>query len=149
MNILRTAIASERSGRRLMRRGPKPVGPAAAEVEKLCGYKPKKYKDFRELLDTERPEVAIVATPDHWHPLITIDALKHGAHVYVEKPIGHTIMEGRAMVNAARKHDRVVQVGTHRRVSPQPLAHKFSRTAKPEKSAWSAPSFIMGVVRDG
>ncbi|MBI4327986.1 MAG: Gfo/Idh/MocA family oxidoreductase, partial [Chloroflexi bacterium] len=85
-------------------------------------------------LDTERTEVAIVATPDHWHPLITIDALKHGAHAYVEKPIGHTIMEGRAMVNAARKYDRVVQVGTHRRVSPHNLsAHKFLKDGKAGK----------------
>ena len=135
MNILRTAIASGTIRVvALCDVDQNQLDPAAAEVEKLCGYKPKKYKDFRELLDTERPEVAIVATPDHWHPLITIDALKHGAHVYVEKPIGHTIMEGRAMVNAARKHDRVVQVGTHRRVSPHNLsAHKFLKDGKAGK----------------
>jgi predicted dehydrogenase len=69
-------------------------------------------------LDREKPEIVIVATPDHWHALPTIAALKAGAHVYLEKPIGHTINEGRAMVKAARQQDRVVQVGTHRRVSP-------------------------------
>ncbi len=94
------------------------LDPAASEVERLSGDKPRKYKDYRELLDREKPEIAIVATADHWHPLITIAAVKAGAHVYVEKPIGHTIMEGRAMVNAARAAGRVVQVGTHRRVSP-------------------------------
>jgi predicted dehydrogenase len=94
------------------------LDPAAEKMEKLTGEKPKKYKDYRELLQKEKPDIAIVATPDHWHPLCTIAAVKAGAHVYVEKPIGHTIMEGRAMVNAARAAGRVVQVGTHRRVSP-------------------------------
>lgn len=91
---------------------------AQTEVEKLIGDKPVRYTDYRELLDKEKPEIAIVATPDHWHALIMIAAVKAGAHVYVEKPIGHTIKEGRAMVNAARATGKVVQVGTHRRVSP-------------------------------
>jgi len=104
------------------------LDPAAEKVEKLTGDKPKKYKDYRELLDKEKPEIAIVATPDHWHPLITIAAVKAGAHVYVEKPISHTIMEGRAMVNAARAANRVVQVGTHRRISPHNVSGmKFLR----------------------
>src|SRR5206468_12160507 len=60
----------------------------------------------------------ILTTPDHWHPLVMIAAVKAGAHVYVENPIGHTIREGRAMVNAARAAGKIVQVGTHRRVSP-------------------------------
>lgn len=92
--------------------------PAAEEIEALSGDKPNRYKDYRELLDQEKPEIAIVATPDHWHALITIAAVKAGADVYVEKPIGHTIYEGRAMVKAARDTGRVVQVGTHRRLSP-------------------------------
>ncbi|MHC4403838.1 MAG: Gfo/Idh/MocA family protein, partial [Planctomycetota bacterium] len=62
----------------------------------------------------------------HWHPLVTIAACKAGAHVYVEKPIGHTVYEGRAMVKAARDNDRVVQIGTHRRASPHNIsAMKF------------------------
>ncbi len=91
---------------------------AAAEIEKLSGDKPKIYKDYRELIATEKPEIVINATPDHWHALITIEAVKNGAHVYVEKPISHTINEGKAMVAAARKYGKTVQVGTHRRVSP-------------------------------
>lgn len=91
---------------------------AAAKVTQTSGDTPKKYRDFRELLEKEKPEIAIVGSPDHWHCLHTIAAVKAGAHVYVEKPIGHTIREGRAMVQAARAHGRVVQVGTHRRVSP-------------------------------
>lgn len=94
------------------------LNPAAAEIEKLTPDRPRRYKDYRDLLQKEKPEIAIVATPDHWHPLITIAAVQAGAHVYVEKPVGHTIREGRAMVRAAREAGRVVQVGTHRRVSP-------------------------------
>ena len=103
----------------------------AERVTKESGAIPRKYKDFREMLKEEYPDVVIVATPDHWHPLITIEAVKHGAHVYVEKPISHTINEGRAMVNAARKYLRVVQVGTHRRVSPHCIsARNFIRDGK-------------------
>lgn len=97
---------------------------AMSEARSLAGAdaRPKGYKDYRDMLEAEKPEIVIVATPDHWHPLATIDAVKAGAHVYVEKPIGHTIKEGRAMVNAARAADRVVQVGTHRRVSPHNIS---------------------------
>jgi predicted dehydrogenase len=91
---------------------------AASEVASLTGLAPRTYGDFRELLEREKPGIVIVATPDHWHPLITIAAVAAGAHVYVEKPVGHTLREGRAMVDAARAAGRVVQVGTHRRVSP-------------------------------
>jgi predicted dehydrogenase len=132
MNILREAIRAGQSkvvamcdvDRRLL-------GPAAADVEKMTGATPKKYGDYRELLDKEKPEIVIVATPDHWHPLQTIAAVQAGAHVYVEKPISHTIKEGRAMVNAARATGRVVQVGTHRRVSPHNVAgREFIRSGK-------------------
>jgi predicted dehydrogenase len=93
--------------------------------------RPREYKDYRELLAREKPEIVIVATPDHWHALPTIAAVKAGAHVYVEKPIGHTIAEGRAMLNAARAAGRVVQVGTHRRASPHTIAARdFIRSGK-------------------
>ena len=91
---------------------------AAEQVEDMSGDKPKTYKDFRELLDKEEIEIAIIATPDHWHALNTIAAIDSGAHVLVEKPTGHTIKESRAMLNAARAANRVVQVGLHRRVGP-------------------------------
>ena len=110
------------------------LDPAVIEIERLSGDKPKKYKDYRELLDREKPQIAIVATADHWHPLVTIAAVKAGAHVYVEKPIAHTIMEGRAMVNAARAAGRVVQIGTHRRVSPHNVSGmKFLKEGKAGK----------------
>jgi predicted dehydrogenase len=94
----------------------------AERARKEAGSSPALFGDFRELLEKTKPEIAIVATPDHWHPLITIAAVKAGAHVYVEKPIAHTILEGIAMVKAARDTGRVVQVGTHRRVSPHNIA---------------------------
>jgi len=91
---------------------------AADQVKGLNGDAPKVYGDFRELLEKEKPEIVIIATPDHWHALITIAALKAGAHVFVEKPTGHTVQESRAMLNAAKDSGKVVQVGLHRRIGP-------------------------------
>ncbi len=135
MNILREAIQSgECQTVALCDVDDNQLDPALREVEKMTGDKPKRYKDYRELIDKEKPEVVIVGTPDHWHPLVTIAAIGAGAHVYVEKPVGHTIAEGRAMVRAARDADRVVQVGTHRRVSPHNVAGmKFLKDGKAGK----------------
>lgn len=119
MNILRCAMkAGEAQVVALCDVDKAQVRKAADEVNKLSSDRPKLYGDFRELLATEKPDIVIVATPDHWHPLIAIAAMQAGAHVYVEKPIGHTINEGKAMVRVARQTGRVCQVGTHRRVSP-------------------------------
>src|SRR5436305_9543563 len=74
-------------------------------------------KDFRTLLDRKDIDAVVIATPDHWHAIQMILACKAGKDVYVEKPLSITIEEGRAMVEAARKYDRIVQVGTHRRSS--------------------------------
>ncbi len=90
----------------------------ADHVKDKSGDEPKKYRDYRDLLDREKPEIVIVATPDHWHALATIAAVKAGAHVFVEKPTGHTIGESKAMLRAARASGRVVQVGLHRRIGP-------------------------------
>ncbi len=123
MNILRAALAHGRSRVvALADADANQLDPAVAEVERLTGTRPAGFRDYRELLAQTRPEVVIVATPDHWHALNTIAAIESGAHVYVEKPIGHTIDEGKAMVSAARRHGRVVQVGTHRRVSPHNIS---------------------------
>jgi len=91
---------------------------AAEQVTDLNGDKPKTYNDFRELLEKEKPEIVLIATPDHWHALQTIAAVKAGAHVFVEKPTGHTVNESRAMLRASRDSGRVVQVGLHRRIGP-------------------------------
>ena len=123
MNILRYAIAAGSSKVvALCDVDKKQLDGAMEEVNKLCNDKPKTYNDYRELLQKEKPDIVIVATPDHWHPLITIAAVKAGAHVYVEKPIGHTIGEGIAMVKAAKETGKVVQVGLHRHISPHNIS---------------------------
>jgi len=73
------------------------------------------YKDFRKLLERKDIDAVIVTTPDHWHAIPTIMACQAGKDVYVEKPLALTIKEGRAMVNAARKYQRVVQTGSQQR----------------------------------
>lgn len=114
----------------------------AETVRKLNGDNPKLYRDYRELLSKEKPEIVIVATPDHWHPLIAIAAMEAGAHVYVEKPICHTINEGKAMVKAARNTQRMVQVGTHRRASPHNVSGmEFLKSGKAGKIA-SVRAFV-------
>ena len=73
------------------------------------------YRDYRELLDRKDIDAVIIASPDHWHAVQTVHACEAGKHVYVEKPASCTIAEGQAMVAAARKHNRVVQVGSQAR----------------------------------
>ena len=73
------------------------------------------YPDFRELIAADDVDAVLIATPDHWHAYMTIEACKAGKDVYVEKPISVTVHEGQMMVKAARKYDRVVQVGTQQR----------------------------------
>lgn len=91
---------------------------AARLVEAKRGHRPDRVRDFRRVL--ERPEVdaLIVATPDHWHALPTVLACQAGKDVYVEKPLALTISEGRAMVEAARRHRRICQMGAQRLSSP-------------------------------
>ncbi len=104
---------------------------AAEKVSSLSSDKPNIYKDVRELLAKEQIEIAIIASPDHWHALHAIDAIAAGAHVFVEKPTGHTILESRAMLNAARANNRTVQVGLHRRIGPHYQSGlKFLREGK-------------------
>jgi predicted dehydrogenase len=80
--------------------------------------KPKQYGDYRKMLADGKFDVVLVGTPDHWHALPMIAAVEAGADVYVQKPISIDVAEGRAMLAAARKHKRVVQVGTQRRSTP-------------------------------
>ncbi len=86
------------------------------EAEKIGG-KLDRYTDYRKVLERDDIDAVLVASPDHWHALMTIDACNAGKDVYVEKPMAFTIHEGRKMVEAARRNKRVVQVGTHRRSS--------------------------------
>jgi predicted dehydrogenase len=74
--------------------------------------KPDTVKDFRRVLDRKDVHVVLIATPDHWHALPTVLACQAGKDVYVEKPLAKTIEEGRAMLEASRRHERVVQMGS-------------------------------------
>ena len=85
---------------------------------------PQLYKDYRKLLMEQKPDIVLIGTPDHWHALQTIDAIKAGAHVYVQKPISVDVLEGEAMLAAARKYNRVVQVGMQRRSTPHLMEAK-------------------------
>ncbi len=75
----------------------------------------KGYGDYRRMLEDKSIQVVVVATPDHWHAQMTIDAVEAGKDVYVEKPLAHTIEDGFRMIEAVRRTRRVVQVGTQRR----------------------------------
>ena len=83
----------------------------------------------------------MIATPDHWHAIQMIAACKAGKDVYVEKPLSMTIGEGRRMVDAARKNDRIVQVGTHRAVVGDVRASspRWCTRARSARSPWPAP----------
>jgi predicted dehydrogenase len=79
---------------------------------------PRTYSDYREMLKERDLDIVIIVTPDHWHALAMIDAVKSGADVWVQKPISVDVVEGQAMLAAARKYQRVVQVGLQRRSTP-------------------------------
>ena len=82
------------------------------------GKRPRLYADYRKMLAERDLEVVLIATPDHWHALPLIEACKAGADIYVQKPTGVDVVESQSMLAAARKHGRVVQVGTQRRSTP-------------------------------
>ncbi len=103
----------------------------AAQAEKLTGRRPRTEKDLRRVLDDRSVDAVVVATPNHWHALATIWALQAGKHVYVEKPVAHSLWESQQMVRAARKYGRLVQVGTQRRSFP-PIAAAMKRVVAGE-----------------
>jgi len=80
--------------------------------------RPRTFADYRQMLAEKDLDVVLIATPDHWHALPMIAAVKAGAHVYCQKPISVDVVEGQAMLAAARKYKRVVQIGTQRRSTP-------------------------------
>ena len=88
------------------------------------GKRPKLYADYKKLLKDNKLDLVLIATPDHWHALPMIDAVKAGCDVYVQKPTGIDVVESQAMLVAARKYDRVVQVGTQRRSTPHLMEAK-------------------------
>ena len=88
------------------------IARAIPVVEKLRNQRPDTVKDFRRVIERKDVDVCVVATPDHWHALPTVYACQAGKDVYVEKPLATSIAEGRAMLEAAKRHQRVVQMGT-------------------------------------
>lgn len=102
------------------------------QMKKHCeekGLKPKTectpYSDFRELLNRKDIDAVVIATPDHWHGVISVKAAQMNKDIYCEKPLSLTVAEGRAMVKATRKHDRVFQTGSMQRSWPE-----FRQTAE-------------------
>ena len=85
---------------------------------------PRLYGDYKKLLAENQLDIVLIGSPDHWHPLQMIDAVKAGAHVYVQKPISVDVLEGEAMVAAARKYGKTVQVGTQRKSTPHLIQAK-------------------------
>ena len=90
---------------------------SADQIGKMQAARPRLFKDYRELLNMRGLEAVIIATPPHWHALMFIDALEKGLDVYCEKPLAYDVREGMAMVRAAKKHGRIVQIGFQRRQS--------------------------------
>lgn len=90
---------------------------SAREIEKLQGNLPKKFKDYRELLEMKNIEAVIIGTPPQWHALQFVAACDKGLHIYCEKPLAYDVEEGKAMVKAVEKAGNIVQIGFQRRQS--------------------------------
>jgi len=122
---------------RLMAQSPNVAYIATADVYQTngetarawAGADARYFPDFRKLLELKDVDAVHIATPDHWHAIATVLACEAGKDVYVEKPTSLTVREGRAMVNAARRYNRIVQVGTQHRSAPhfQRIAEMIQR----------------------
>jgi predicted dehydrogenase len=94
---------------------------SATAVGQAQGTTPKAVADFRHVLEDKSVDALVVAAPDHWHAPATILALSSGKHVYLEKPCGHNPREGELLVEAQRKYNRLVQMGTQQRSAPRSI----------------------------
>ncbi len=100
-------------------------------VEKRQGRRPKIVKDMRDVFDDPSVDIVTTATPNHWHSLCAIWAMQAGKDVYCEKPVSHNVSEGRRMVEAARKYNRICQTGTQSRSNPGMIeAIEYIRSGK-------------------
>ncbi len=93
----------------------------AADAHRTLGYQPDSARDFRRLLERKDIDAVTIATPDHWHSPMAILALQAGKHVYVEKPCSHNPAEGALLVDAQKKYNKLVQMGTQQRSSPHTI----------------------------
>jgi predicted dehydrogenase len=110
---------------------PERLDQAVQQVAEVQEHKPNKVKDMRQVFDAKDVDAVVIATPDHWHALPTILACQASKDVYVEKPHAHSIWEARKMIEAARKYNRVVQVGTQSRSAPYCLAaHEYVKSGR-------------------
>jgi predicted dehydrogenase len=91
------------------------IGKAMKKVEGAQKSAPKFEQDFRKLLEDKSIDIISIATPNHWHALMAVWAMQHGKHVYVEKPVSHNVSEGRRIVEAAQRYNRICQAGTQSR----------------------------------
>lgn len=87
----------------------------AVDVEKIQGKRPALYKDYRKMLENKDLDAVIIGTPDHWHCLALTDSLSAGKHVYCEKPLANSIEECNIMLSAAKRHNKMIQVGQWQR----------------------------------
>ena len=126
------------------------------QIKKLGGGStPKTVQDVRQALDDKNLDAISIATPNHWHALMTIWACQAGKDVYVEKPCSHNVHEGRVAVEAARKYDRIVQHGTQSRSDApvgrprrgRQVGHSTASSSSPAGSATS-PARSIGVKPD-
>ncbi len=99
------------------------AGKLVAERQK-SGKTPRLYGDYRQLLKENELDIVLIGSPDHWHPIQMVESVKAGANVYVQKPISVDVLEGEAMVAAARKYHKTVQVGTQRKSTPHLIQAK-------------------------
>src|SRR5262249_49099417 len=113
------------------------TGETVERIKKEKGNAAQGVRDYRALLDRKDVDGVIIATPDHWHALPSIQAVMAGKDVYVEKPVAHNVAEGQAMVRAARKTNRIMAVGTQQRSSTHfQKAVEIVRSGKLGKIFW-------------
>jgi predicted dehydrogenase len=113
------------------------AGETAERIKKAKGNSPATGRDYRAMLDLKDLDGIIIATPDHWHALPSIHAVMAGKDVYVEKPVGHNVAEGKAMIAAARKYNKIMAVGTQQRSSTHfQKAVEIVRSGKLGKVFW-------------
>jgi predicted dehydrogenase len=123
--------------------------PRVADAVKKTEDRAKGYKDYRDILDRADIDAIFIATPDHWHALMAIHGCQAGKDVYVEKPLTTTIAEGRAVVAAARRYNRVVQVGTQQRSMPHfeeavEIVQSGALGTVTTTRTWIGPNGVMG-----
>src|SRR6266404_5077521 len=94
------------------------IGKAMTGAENAQGKAPKYEQDIRRVMDDKSIDIISIATPNHWHALAAIWGLQAGKHVYVQKPVSHNVSEGRRIVEASRKYNKICQVGTQSRSNP-------------------------------